>query len=971
MTGKPPSANLRPSNGFLARRVPPLVVILCISATVAVLALQFSASFNNLTLAYSSQTTVPINAQEILGRCHHLKGQLDPSSEFKKREISDRFEPGTNATWIRNCRIMTGEKNGSVVVHGDLFLDKGIVKAIGKIPWHLPDNAPNLTIIDADGAWVTPGLVDLSSHIGILSSPVTRGALDYKSKKGPISPWLRSMDGFNTHDDAFQLAIAGGVTTVQVLPGSSNAIGGQAFMMKLRKPSNRSVTSMVIEPPFEPRKALYDSPLRWRHMKLACGDSVKGYGNRMDTMWTLRLAYNEARKIMKEQDLYCERAEAGLWNQIQSFFPENLQWEVLVDVLRGKVKVSADCNEAVDLDDIVRLSNEFEFPIASLHSAAEAWLVPGVVNRTWGGTPAVALFASRHRYKRSTFRGSEHAPRVLTDEGIPVIMKSDHPVINSRYLMYEAQQAHHYGLPAHRAIASVTSVPATAAGLWHRIGALFEGADADVVMWDSHPLQIGATPVKVWIDGVLQIPVPSRTGEDTSVEVGKGKDGDSWQRAPEVPNWDKERSEAIVWEGLPPLHSKKQTGTVIFNNVARVWKKGSYGGIEEVFSAKSNGHGFVDLGTVVVENGRLSCIGENCTSTVQVGEIIDLHGGAIIPGIMSFGSPLGLEEIENEPSTGDGEPYDAFRHNVPLILDDVGGVLRAVDALAFGTRNALLAYRSGVTFATSSLEKPIYASGNGPHIISGLSATFRTGSAHAMERGAIVQDVAALHIVLGRENPLVLNSGTSVSTQIAALRRLLYGWEGTDKETGEWFKKAAEGVVPLVIEVHSADIMASLLILKADVEEKIGSRMRMVFSGASEAHLLAQEIRDGDVGVILKPIRPYPLVWDQRRILPGPPLSNDTGLITLLQKGVTVGLGIQEAWDARNTRFSVKWAALESNDRISESEVYALVSTNLESLLGVRGIDEDLVACDGGSIFDLSSKIVGVISQERSLVDLF
>jgi len=127
-----------------------------------------------------------------------------------------------------------------------------------------------------------------------------------------------------------------------------------------------------------------------------------------------------------------------------------------------------------------------------------------------------------------------------------------------------------------------------------------------------------------------------------------------------------------------------------------------------------------------------------------------------------------------------------------------------------------------------------------------------------MERGAIVQDVVALHVVLGRSQPAAAGSA-SVSTQLAALRRLLYGWESRDKETGYWFRKAAEvrqllstisniligwsqGVVPLVVEVDNSDIMASLLILKADVEDRIGSRMRLVFSGAAEAHLLAHEI---------------------------------------------------------------------------------------------------------------------------------
>ena len=100
------------------------------------------------------------------------------------------------------------------------------------------------------------------------------------------------------------------------------------------------------------------------------------------------------------------------------------------------------------------------------------------------------------------------------------------------------------------------------------------------------------------------------------------------------------------------------------------------------------------------------------------------------------------------------------------------------------------AYRSGVTFATSSLARPVHLGGPDAHIIAGLSTTFCTGSAHAMQAGAIIQDIAALHVVLGKSHPTLRR--VSVSTQIAALRRLLYGWESQDKETGAWFKKAAQ-----------------------------------------------------------------------------------------------------------------------------------------------------------------------------------
>jgi len=162
MAEKPPpiQGNAWPVIGYAARRTTSLAPVLLFSAIIATLALHFSTGLTITTNAYSQTLHVaPINAQEILGKCRSLKSPPpNPSAEFKKREASDRYEPGTNATWIRNCRILTGERNGSVIIDGDLFLHKGVVRAVGKVPWHLPDKTPNVTVIDAEGAWVTPGL---------------------------------------------------------------------------------------------------------------------------------------------------------------------------------------------------------------------------------------------------------------------------------------------------------------------------------------------------------------------------------------------------------------------------------------------------------------------------------------------------------------------------------------------------------------------------------------------------------------------------------------------------------------------------------------------------------------------------------------------------------------------------------------------------------------------------------------------
>lgn len=233
----------------------------------------------------------------------------------------------------------------------------------------------------------------------------------------------------------------------------------------------------------------------------------------------------------------------------------------------------------------------------------------------------------------------------------------------------------------------MTSTPAMAAGLSHRVGILAEGSDADVVLWDSHPLQLGATPKKVWIDGILQIPVPSKTDEETHIEIGEGKEDEEWKQVPHTPNWDQERKEAIDWDGLPPLEGKKVTNKVVFVGVKEVWQRADNGNVVDFFSAKSSPGGV--LGTVVVEGGKFTCVGHTCADVSEDATILNLNGGSISPGLMSYGSLLGLEEIADEPSTTDGGYYDAFVRDIPRILDDSGGILRAMDALMFGTRNAL------------------------------------------------------------------------------------------------------------------------------------------------------------------------------------------------------------------------------------------------------------------------------------------
>ncbi|KAJ7131770.1 carbohydrate esterase family 9 protein [Mycena crocata] len=888
----------------------------------------------------SRTETLPINAQAIIAQCNALHLTPGPPADFHSRTESDRFVEGTKPTLIRNASIWTGLDDGKKVIYGDILIDKGLIQKVGFVDLH---SYADVVVVDAAGGWVSPGIVDLHSHIGVDSAPALKGASDTNSLKGLVLPWLRSLDGLNTNDDAYRLSISGGVTTANVLPGSADAIGGQAFVIKLRPTAERSSSAMLLEPPFS-LNGTYVDPFqrpRWRQMKHACGENPSRVysGTRMDTQWAFRQAYNTARLIKEKQDAYCAKALAGQWAELgDSSFPEDLQWEALVDVLRGRVKVQNHCYEGVDLDGMVRLTNEFKFSIAAFHHAHEAYMVPDLIKKAYGHPPAVAIFATSARFKREAYRGSEFAPRILADNGLDVVMKSDHPVLNSRHLIYEAQQAHHFGLPANLALASVTSTPARIMGQDHRIGRLIEGFDADVILWDSHPLALGAAPKQVFIDGIAQLDKPY-----TSVKPK------SSQKVPSTPNFDKEIADAIKYEGLPPLEPETAVeDIVVFHNVGEFFKKdAAMRSVSEVFTAAD-----ADA-VVVVENGQVMCSGKRlaCLASRARTDVlhIDLEGGSITPAFVSYGTPLGLTHIPGEASTNDGAVFDPLSMKVPDIID--GAVIKAADGLLFATRDALLAYRNGVTSAVTA------PSSRG--FLSGLSTVFSTVTAHKLADGAVIQEVASLHVALS------LSSGISVSTQIATLRGLLLG-QGKG-EVGKRFGDVVAGNIPLVVDVESADIIASLLVLKKEVEAVVGNTIQLTLSGATEAHLLAKEVGEAGVGVIIEQ-RPYPSSWEQKRILPGPPLTQSSAIATLVAHNVTVGIEVGNPSSVRNTRFDMTWAGLESNGVLGTAKTLALVSSNLEMLLGVKESNMDLVATRGGS--DFEGKVVAVISPQAKLVNL-
>lgn len=257
--------------------------------------------------------------------------------------------------------------------------------------------------------------------------------------------------------------------------------------------------------------------------------------------------------------------------------------------------------------------------------------------------------------------------------------------------MYEAAQAHLYGLPANKALQSVTTTPAVTAGFGHRLGYVRPGYDADIVVWDSRgwspsttasyscisdvqttdPLSLGATPRQVFIDGIPQLsqPVVSHKPEH-------------FLKVPKTPSWDKEAQETIKHRGLPPLRGHKHQ-RVAFTNIGSIWERDDAGALAEVVAEHRDG-------VVMFVDGEAVCSsfreGRSCLEAFDHDvAVVDLEGGCLSPGLTSFGGLLGLVEIELEPSTHDGDVYGPFDKEFAV----VGDLVRAEDGLSFDGRHML------------------------------------------------------------------------------------------------------------------------------------------------------------------------------------------------------------------------------------------------------------------------------------------
>jgi imidazolonepropionase-like amidohydrolase len=395
---------------------------------------------------------------------------------------------------------------GPTLPKAEVLIAGGRIAAVGEA-LEAPAGA---RVVDLEGRWITPGLIDPHSHIGVYSLPDVRPHRDGNEVAGPFQPAVRAAEGLWPRDPAIRRAIAGGVTTLLVIPGSANLVGGQGVTLRLVP---RASTSEMRFP---------EAP---GTMKMACGENPKriygeekkrGPTTRMAQVALLRQRLEETRAYLKQRS--SEEAKAKP-------LAVDLRKEALGRVLSGELLVQYHCYRSDEMEVRLELLQEFGIRPRAFHHAIEAYKI---ADRLREADVAAVIWADWWGFKMEALDMVPASAALLDVAGVRVALHSDSPSDVQR-LNQEAGKALAAGLRAglavdrDRAIRWITANPAWVLGIESRVGTIEAGKDADLVVWSGDPLSVYSHAERVFIEGEL---VYDRASPDlypiSDFELGSG-----------------------------------------------------------------------------------------------------------------------------------------------------------------------------------------------------------------------------------------------------------------------------------------------------------------------------------------------------------------------------------------------------------------------------------------------------------------
>lgn len=392
---------------------------------------------------------------------------------------------------------------GGRIDNGVVLFKDGKLVGIGGADMAIPDG---FTKIDAAGKFVTPGVIDIHSHLGVYPSPGVDALSDGNEMTSPTTPDVWAEHSVWPQDPGFTRALAnGGVTTLEILPGSGNLIGGRAVTLK----NVPSITVQGMKFPGAPYA-----------LKMACGENPKRvYGGkgqkpstRMGNFSVDRQAWIDARKYMDG-----DHADRDLGK------------DTLEGVLKGEILVQNHCYRADEMAQVIDMSKEMGYKVTAFHHAVEAYKIADLLREN---DICAAVWADWYGFKMEAYDGIPENAALLANAGTCVVIHSDDENGIQR-LNQEAAKAQADGrrigidIPDAKVVSWFTYNAAKAMGIGDRTGSLESGKMADVVLWNGNPLSVYSRPEKVWVDGALLFDAMDPKRRPVSdFELGQPGEGD-------------------------------------------------------------------------------------------------------------------------------------------------------------------------------------------------------------------------------------------------------------------------------------------------------------------------------------------------------------------------------------------------------------------------------------------------------------